>query len=79
MGWTTEGGVIEWPHRLHAEATKDPSKETLLELLNEVQKIQGAIASMNIQITQLRADKQRLKHENEFMIRQLNLKEESTR
>jgi hypothetical protein len=68
---------LEWPVKLHAKiarATK-PSREDVLDVLAQAQRIHVEALRMDARIHELEADNLRLKHENEFMLRIVNDRE----
>jgi hypothetical protein len=78
MPWTCAlGSKLEWPTKLHAKiarATK-PSRDDVLDVLAQAQRIHIEALRMDARIHELEADNLRLKHENEFMLRMLSDRE----
>ena len=65
---------MEWPTKLHAKIVRaiKPSREDVLEVLAQAQRIHEEALRMDARIRELEADNLRLKHENEFMLRILD-------
>lgn len=75
MSYLTAQGVrVEYPLTLRAKALKT-SNEDILQIVNETHKIFKCLQDADYELITLREDNKRLKHENEFMIKLINLKE----
>lgn len=76
MPWTALNSSIEYPTALHAEIARAalPTKhrDKILELLNKVSHIHGIALRLDAKVRELEADNLRLKHENDFMLRLVN-------
>lgn len=80
MPWITATGVeLEYPIALHAKIIRENSIkkvkfEDVMEVLHEAKKIHDEALRMSRLINDLRADNLRLTHENEFMLKLINEK-----
>ena len=78
MSWACAfGSKLEWPTKLHAKIARStrPNREDVLDVLAQAQRIHIEALRMDARIHELEADKLRLQHENEFMLRMLNERE----
>lgn len=82
MTWITATGVeLEYPLALHAKIIrengfKNVKFDDVMDVLNKANKIHTEALHMSRVIDQLRADNLRLKHENEFMLKLINERNE---
>lgn len=74
-----EDWPLAWPIKLEAKVVSDSpiQREDVLELLAQAHRIHETALQLNARINQLEGDNIRLTHENEFMLRQLNLREDA--
>lgn len=81
MTWrAVTGGELEWPTRLHAWLARcshgDPVDwDAVMEVLHRAKKIHEEALKLDAKCRDLMNDNMRLKHENEFMLRLINEKE----
>ncbi len=69
MGWETVNGAdLEYPFALAAQAVKT-GREDVCEVVARTRRIYDEAQRLNRQVTELRAENLRLRHENEFMLR----------
>lgn len=75
MSYLTAQGVrVEYPLALHAKALRT-GNEDILQIVNETHSIFRCLQNADYELITLREENKRLKHENEFMIKLINLKE----
>lgn len=75
MPYTTAlGAKVEFPYTLAAQAAKS-NNEVAKEIVNAAHDIFRALQNSDNRVITLTAENQRLKHENEFMLRLLNNRE----
>ena len=75
MPWTTQlGRTLEFPVTLFAEIARSPKpgREAVLDALAFTQRLHNEAVALNNRVCELQAEVLRLKHENEFMLRLLN-------
>ena len=75
MPWTTQlGRTLEFPTAKAAKIAQSqrPSREDALDVVRFAQNLHNEAVALNNRVCELEADVLRLRHENEFMIRLLN-------
>lgn len=79
MPWQTQlGTTLEWPFKLHAAIvrSKKVNIDQVVEILNEAKRIHDEALKMDAEIRRLKEENLKLKHENEFMLKLINAKDE---
>jgi hypothetical protein len=75
MPWTTQlGRTIEFPIAKAAKIARAPrpSREDALDVIRFAQDLHNETVALNNRVCELQAEVLRLRHENEFMVRLLN-------
>ena len=79
MPWTSIHGIeLDYPLALHAKIARDHKTvvtgDELLDVFNSFQKTNRMALQLDGEVRTLKEQIKRLQHENEFMLKQLDLK-----
>jgi hypothetical protein len=75
MPWTTASGrTVDFPYPFFAELIRspNPSPEAVKKAVDQAHKTHMCAIELNNQVIRLQEEVKRLKHENEFMLRLIN-------
>ena len=82
MAWKTVlGDQLEYPFMLHhrlARQKNPPTRDDILEVMGMVTRIHEAAQRLDTKVSFLTEENTRLRHENEFMLKLINQREDAT-